>query len=147
MLQVLFYFLENFCYFCPNSLLCGSQEEQPSELFTLSYFCCCCYFLHMIGLEPWAAQSIRVRAQRTWGKIHFRLPPLVLSSLGTPLSRVYPLPPQTNPTGTPTPGTDGNPVLDQVLQKYPLPKAHAQHRRAWSPPRRSNKTALDGRVK
>lgn len=67
------------------------------------------------------------------GKIHFTLAPLVLSSLGTPL------PLQTNPTGTPTPGTDQE-TIHHVLQKYPLPKAYAA---AWPPLRRSTETTLE----
>lgn len=73
------------------------------------------------------------------GKIHFSLPPRVLSSLGSPL------PPETNPTGTPAIGTDQE-TTHQALQKYPLPKTYI-YAPVWPPPWRSNETTLDGRLR
>lgn len=52
-----FFFSQRFCQFHLPSLFRPSRVEQPCELFMQSYFCCSCYFLHMIRLQPWIAQS------------------------------------------------------------------------------------------
>ena len=94
------------------------------------------FLTHGQSRSTGSSAHLRVRAQR-WGRSVFKLPPLALPSLETPL------PPQTNSMGTRTPGAEPETIHPPPV-KYPQPKAYAP---AWPPPRRSNQTTPDRRLR